>query len=171
MEDLHDRWPHRWMTSKVECRNSKIHGIGIFALEKIRKGEVVCIVGGIVVPNSEIEAYWSKVGYFGVQVSDDFWIVPSTKEEIKIGGAFNHSCNPNTGWAGEIRVVAIRDIKEGKEVTMDYGMYNSVHSSFECNCGSSDCRKIIGPDDWQLNELQEKYFDYFVPYLKEKIKK
>ena len=159
------------MTPKVECRNSEIDGIGLFALDKIKSGEIITIIGGIAVPRSDIEEYWDKVGYFGVQVDDNFFIVPSTKEELEKTGVFNHSCNPNVGWAGDVKVIAIKDIEKGGEVTMDYGMYNSVHSSFECNCGSPNCRKIIGPDDWKIVELQEKYFDYFVPYLKEKIKR
>jgi uncharacterized protein len=170
MEDLHNRWHHRWFNPKVECKKSPIHGIGIFAIDSIKKGEIIGVIGGIIVPISEIKEYWKKIGGdFGAQLSDDFYIVPSTKEELEKTGVFNHSCNPNTGWAGDIRAIAIKDIKKGEEITMDYGMYSSILETFECNCKSINCRKIITKNDWKLKELQEKYGKYFAPYLKEKI--
>lgn len=170
MKDLHEKWPHRWVTPKAKCKKSSIEGFGIFAIEDIKKDEIVAIIGGIVVPVSEIKEYWKKVGDFGKQINDNFCIVPSTKEEIEKGGAFNHSCEPNVGWAGDIQVVAIKNIKKGEEITMDYGMYDTLTMPFECNCGSKDCRKIIKPDDWKNPKLQKKYYKYFSPYLKEKIK-
>jgi len=171
MEDLHDRWSHRRLTDKAICKKSLIDGIGIFATEDIRKDEIIMIVGGIVVPASEIKKYWDKVGYFGTRVTEDFYIVPSTREEIEKGGAFNHSCEPNVGWSGDVVAVAIRDIEQGEELTMDYGMYDIEIPEFECNCGSPNCRKVIKSEDWKLPKLKEKYFDYFAPYLKKKILK
>ncbi|GAG05184.1 unnamed protein product [marine sediment metagenome] len=169
MEDLHKRWPHRWGTPKSEVKKSPIHGIGLFAIEEIKKGEIVFVVGGIVVPVSEIKEYWEKVGPFGAQISDDFYIVPSTKEEIENTGVFNHSCDPNVGWAGDIRVIAMKNIKKEEELVMDYGMYDSVLKSFKCNCKSKNCRKIITSEDWKIPELQKKLGEFFAPYLKEKM--
>lgn len=171
MEDLHDKWPHRWITPKAECKKSPICGFGIFAVKNIKKGEVVAIIGGIVVPVSEIKEYWDKIGHFGAQVNDDFYIVPSTKEEVEKDGSTNHSCEPNVGWVGDIQIIAMKDIKKGDEITADYGMYDTISEPFKCNCGSKNCRKIIKPDDWKIPELQKKYYEYFSPYLKEKIKK
>lgn len=171
MEDLHDKWPHRWITPKAKRKKSSIHGFGLFATEDIKKGEIVAIIGGIVVPVSERKEYWKKVGHFGTQISDNFYVVPSNKEEVEKGGAFNHSCEPNVGWAGDIQVIAMKDIKKGGEITMYYGMYDSLSEAFKCNCGSKNCRKIIKPDDWNIPELQKKYYEYFSPYLKKKIKK
>lgn len=168
MEDLHKRWHHRWITPKAESFNSNIHGIGVRAKEDIAKGEIVGVLGGIVVPTSEINEYRKIMGDLGVQISDNFWIVPSTKEEVKTGGAVNHSCNPNLGFKGDIIIIAIKDIKKGEEFTMDYGLYHSTMDSFECNCGSENCRKIITKDDWRIPKLQEKYREYFAPYLREK---
>jgi SET domain-containing protein len=169
MEDLHNRWHHRWMTPKAESFNSKIHGIGLRAKEDISKGEIVGVIGGIVVPTSEIKEYRAIMGDLGVQISDDFWIVPSTRKEVEIGGAINHSCNPNLGIKGEIMVIAIKEIKKGEELIIDYGLYHSTMDSFKCNCDSENCRKIITKNDWKIKELQEKYGKYFASYLKEKI--
>ena len=75
MEDLHIRWPHRWLTKKAEIKNSPLHGIGGFAKDKIFKGEPVITFGGISVPVLEIEEYRKINGHAGIQVSDDFFIV------------------------------------------------------------------------------------------------
>lgn len=172
MEELYKRWPHRWITPKAVCKESKIHGIGVIAIEDIKKGEMIGIAGGIVVPISEVKECWEKIGgSFGTKVNDDFYIVPISREEMEKTGVFNHSCDPNTGWAGDIRTIAIKDIKKGEEITMDYGMYGSEIDPFKCNCGSLNCRKIIKPTDWKIKELQEKSLEYFSPYLKEKIKR
>jgi len=168
MEDLHKRWHHRWITPKVEYKKSDIEGFGLFAKEDIPKGEIVGVIAGIVIPISEINDYRERVGDFGVQISDDFWVGPSSKEEIINGGAVNHSCNPNVGFKGEIILVAMREIKKGEEFTTDYAFYHRTMNPFECNCGSPNCRRVITKEDWKIKDLQEKYKIYFVPYLREK---
>lgn len=53
----------------------------------------------------------------------------------------NHSCDPNTK-AINNSDVAVRDIKIDEEITSDYT--GSVSKSFQCRCGSKNCRGIIG---------------------------
>jgi hypothetical protein len=50
----------------------------------------------------------------------------------------------------------MRDIKKDEEY------------SFKCTCGSSNCRGVVTGFDWKIKELQDKYYDYFAAYLKEK---
>jgi D-alanine-D-alanine ligase len=55
----------------------------------------------------------------------------------------NHSCEPNTQYEG-LNVVAIKPIKEGEELTLDYATFlDGEMESFVCNCGSVNCKKII----------------------------
>jgi len=131
MEDLHEIWPHRWISPKVENKESHIHGIGTFAKEPIVKDEVVAVYGGIVVPLQDIEKYREKMGGIrGVQISDDFFICPTEKE----GGLFNHSCEANLGYDGQVLVVAIKDIVAGEELVFDYSFSESSFVSFTCTC-------------------------------------
>ena len=60
MEDLHDSWPHRWITSKAKPQKSPIDAVGTFATESISKGEVIAIFGGIIVPKKDIEKHREK---------------------------------------------------------------------------------------------------------------
>ena len=98
MDDLHKRWPHRWLTPKARPGNSEIHRYGIFAKEKINGGEPINVFGGIAVPRTEIYEYRKIISHAGVQVSDDFFIVPSSNKELMEQGIFNHSCEPNVGF-------------------------------------------------------------------------
>src|SRR3989338_7369695 len=169
MNDLHVKWPHRWLTPKAESRNSPLHGLGVFAKEKISQGEPINAFGGIAVPIGEIEEYRKIIGHDGVQVSDDFFIVPSTREELNQKGIFNHSCEPNVGFNSSVTMVAIRDIDFGEELMMNYAFMESRFEPFGCKCGSPVCRKVIDSNTWKDPEFQKKYKQYYSPYLKDKI--
>lgn len=170
MADLHTIWHHRWITPKAKCQDSKIAGLGVVAIKSIPKGETVGIVGGVVVPASEIKKYRSKMGHAGIQIDDDFFICPTSREEFKETGIFNHSCEPNIGYSSQITFVAIRDIGPGEELVFDYAFGETMFEKFECRCGSANCRKLITQDDWKLAQIQKKYGQYFSPYLKNRIK-
>jgi len=168
MKDLHKFWKHRWITSKSKVYKSYIHGLGVIAVENIPKGEVVAVLGGVIVPISEINKYREKFGHIGIQIDDNFFICPASREELKETGAFNHSCEPNIGYKDPITFVTIRDIKADEELVFDYAFSESMFEPFECNCGNADCRKIIKPDDWKIPEIQKRHGEYFSPYLKKK---
>ena len=56
-----------------------------------------------------------------------------------------------------------------EELTVDYAFIDNEDYSFKCTCGSTNCRGTITGFDWKIKELQEKYYDYFAKYLKDKI--
>lgn len=126
------------MNNFVEIGKSEKNGKGLFALKDFKKGE---------------EIYVSKKGKI---VSHDETINLSELEKIhldKIGeneyevtespGCYiNHSCEPNveekdrTGYA-------LRDIKKGEEITIDYDEIAYIEKRFECHCGSKKCRGFV----------------------------
>jgi len=83
----------------------------------------------------------------------------------------NHSCDPNCGCPGDYRrLVAIRDIEEGEEITYDYAMTEKEPDwSMKCKCGEPDCRKTITGNDWKIESLQNKYKGYFIDYIQKEI--
>ena len=167
-QDLHAVWPHRWITPKAKAINSQIHGLGTIAVEPIQKGETIAVLGGITIHKSQIRSYWGKMGHVGIQTDDDFFICPSSREELEKTGVFNHSCEPNCGFGSTLRLVATRNIKKGEELVFDYAFSESFADAFECKCGSPNCRKTIKPDDWKNPALQKRFAEYFSPYLKQK---
>jgi len=165
MEDLHDTWGHRWISKKLSPGKSKIHGTGMIANEKIVKGEVVAVYGGVIVPSSDIVDYRKRVGGIrGIQIDENFFIYATERK----GGLFNHSCDPSLGYKNTILIVALKDKNPGEELAFDYSFTESDFEPWECSCGSENCRKVIRPDDWKNKELQEKWGEYFAPYLKKK---
>lgn len=162
-------WKHRWITPKAKCENSKMSGLGVIAVKSIRKGEVVGVLGGVVIDKSVIEGYRKKMGHVGIQISDEFWICPASRKELEETGVFNHSCEPNIGYFDSVTFVAIKDIKTGEELTFDYAFSEIFFEAFECKCGNKNCRKLIRPDDWKIKKIQNMYGKYFSPYLRQKI--
>lgn len=157
------------MTPKAKSTQSKLHGLGVVAVEKILKGETVGVLGGVIIPKSEINQFWKKMGHVGIQFSDDFFICPTTKEELEEKGVFNHSCESNCGFKNSIELITIKDIKPGEELLFDYAFCECALEPFKCNCGSKNCRGIIKPTDWKIPTIQKKLGTYFSPYLKAKI--
>lgn len=158
------------LSEKVEIRNNALNKKGIFAKENIKKGDVVFIKGGHLLTRDKMYSAGVINSYF--PINDEYFLGAKTKEEEEAIKLYeNHSCNPNCGIRGEITFVAMRDIKKDEELTVDYAFIDNEDYSFECTCGSPNCRKIITGYDWKIKELQDKYYDYFAQYLKEKIDK
>ena len=110
-------------------------------------------------------------GDLAVQIHDEFVIGPMFPEEIEDTDSFNHSCDPNAGFQGQIFLAAMRDIEAGEQVCFDYAMVlNLPNHRFECRCGSANCRGAVTGNDWKLPELQRRYAGYFQWYLQEKIR-
>lgn len=66
-------------------------------------------------------------------------------------------------------IFAKEDIKKDEELTVDYAFTDNEDYSFKCTCGSKNYRETITGFDWKIKELQDKYYDYFAQYLKDKI--
>ncbi|MCE8427485.1 MAG: SET domain-containing protein [Candidatus Methanoperedens sp.] len=165
---------NNWLNPKLELRNSAIKGRGIFAKENIIQGTRLAIFGGKLMLIDEIKNLPEHLRWYTMQIEERFVLGPSHETEPAETDFFNHSCEPNSGFKGQIFLVAMHDIKKNEEITFDYAMAvsKSVGSDFvfemECNCGSSHCRKKITEDDWRRPELQKKYNGYFSEYLQEK---
>jgi len=145
-----------------------MHGMGMFAKEHIYKDEVVFIKGGHILTRDQL--FSSGVINSYLPLDDNHFVGATTKEEeesIKLYN--NHSCEPNCGVRGEISFVAMFDISQDTELTIDYAMVDNEDYTIECTCGSTSCRKIITGFDWKKKGLQEKYAGYFARYLEDKI--
>ena len=130
MEDLHKYWKHKWVNPKIEVRPSPVHGKGSFCKMLIKKGEVVSVNGGLVVPIAEVKKLRQTMGSLrGLQISDDFLLTVVSPEEAM----FNHSCEPNLGLSGPITIIAIRDNQPGEEVFFSYFFSDINFDAYKCN--------------------------------------
>lgn len=160
-----------YISFKVKLSKSK-NGKGLFALEKTRKGELIIDFSkgpGKFLTTKEADKFYEKDNDYMIQVDDDLFFAVTDQEELEDADFLNHSCNPNCGIDGTLRIIAMRDIEPGEEITFDYAMCESSDYKMECNCGSSDCRKVITGNDWKIDELQKRYKRFFSYYLEKRI--
>lgn len=157
-----------YLNPKCEARDHTEGGCGVFSTASFAKGELVSLWGGRIVRKDELDSSMPRFTQRVLQVDEDLYLL--TAEEKEPNDCFNHSCDPNLGFFGQIGLVALREIKSGEELTFDYAMSDGgSYDEFECYCGSSQCRKKITGNDWKLPELWGKYKDYFSPYLARRI--
>jgi hypothetical protein len=163
--------PLSYLSPKTEVGKSMIHGRGLFAIADIAKDEIVAVKGGHIVDRKTLREKIAPVlGPVEIQIDDDLFIAPVTGDERELSMLYlNHSCDPNLGVRGEITFVAMGDIRAGEELTHDWAMTDDDDYSLECNCGASNCRKILTGKDWQRPDLQKRYAGYFSAYLTRKI--
>jgi len=162
--------PASFLSPKTAVRASKIQGRGLFAQEKIARGEIVAIKGGHIFDRSTLDRVKAALGPAEIQIADDLFIGPTEASERESSMIFsNHSCDPNIGVQGQIVFVAMRDINAGEELTHDWATTDCDDYEMPCNCGAADCRRVITGCDWMKPELQKKYKGYFSWYLEKKI--
>ncbi len=149
---------------------SAIAGRGLFAVEPIAAGEVVAIKGGHIVTTEAVRSLPERLQNSEIQISDGFCLVALEEAEYEPVMLFlNHCCEPNVGFAGNIVLVAMRDVAAGEELTTDYALFDDYDGGMECQCGAPSCRRRIGGRDWQRPDLQRKYGSYFSSYLRARI--
>ena len=160
-----------WINPKAtKGTPSEISGRGLVAVDAIGEGEVVAVKGGHIVDTEQLRSLPERLQNSDVQITDDLHLVALTDGEYEAVMLFlNHSCEPNVGFAGNVVLVAMRDIDAGEELTTDYAMFDDYEGAMDCACGRPSCRRVIDGRDWMRPELQERYRGYFSWYLQRKM--
>lgn len=165
-----------WINPKLKVGNAEECGKGVFSKVDIPKDEVLAIFGGYVLDIKDEANLPEPLNDYGLQIHERFVLGIMKKSEIFDTDFFNHSCEPNAGFKGQIFLVAMKNISKGEEITFDYAMV--LHSvlgldsyKLKCLCKRKGCRGIVSDNDWQKKELQDKYDGYFQFYIQEKINK
>jgi hypothetical protein len=160
-----------WFSPKTEKRPSPINGRGLFARATISIGEIVAVKGGAIMNSSALARIRDEISPAEIQIEEDLYIAPRSAAEVDANIlCLNHSCEPNVGVRGQITFVAMRDIPEDAELTIDYAMIDGdPDERMECRCGTSSCRRTITGDDWRLSDLRRRYAGYFSRYLEQRM--
>ena len=149
---------------------SGIHGRGLFAAEAIAAGEVIAVKGGHVVETASLLQLPDRLQNSEIQIAEGLHLVALTEEEYEPVMLFiNHACEPNVGFAGNVVLVAMRDVGAGEELTTDYALFDTAPGTMACRCATRSCRRTIRGTDWQVPELQARYRGYFSSYVQHRI--
>jgi uncharacterized protein len=139
-------------TPMIEVRHSAIHGHGVFALRRIRKGTTVVEYLGDRVSHEVADARHEDKA---VDDSHTFLFTVDSKTVIDAGvngneaRFINHGCDPNCQsviWKKRVYIEAIRTIQPGEELAYDYQIQRDpdddpdVDEIFACRCGAAGCR-------------------------------
>jgi uncharacterized protein len=136
----------------IEVRHSPVHGYGVFALRRIRKGTTIIEYLGERVSHEVADAR-----YEDKDPNDNHTFLFTVDSKIVIDGGvegndaryINHSCEPNcesAAHAKRIYVEALRTIQPGEELAYDYQIGRdpddppNVDEIFACRCGAEKCR-------------------------------
>ena len=151
----------------IEVRNSRVHGLGVFALRRIRKGTRVIEYLGERISHKEADRRYDLK-----EANDNhtFLFIVDARTVIDAGvngnaaRFINHTCGPNCESVTQNRRVfieAIRTIEPGEELAYDYQIEwdpqdpPDVDEIFACRCGSPQCRGTMlwpGPADRPQNK-------------------
>ncbi len=136
----------------IEVRASTLHGKGVFALRRIRKGtRIIEYLGDRISHREADRRYESKDS----EDAHTFLFIVD-RGVVVDGGSngndarfINHGCDPNCESTIESRrifIEALRTIQPGEELTYDYQIGRdrsdppNVDQIFACRCGAARCR-------------------------------
>lgn len=113
---------------KIYVKNSPIHGLGVFASDKIVSGELIeeCPILSLPMKFGETSSIFIDYRFNWPSGS------PEWEEQVislGFGSLYNHSENPNAYWFSStdkrtFQFVASRDIEAGEEIFVWYGDVN-----------------------------------------------
>jgi SET domain-containing protein len=139
-------------TPLFEVRHSRVHGYGVFALRRIRKGTIILEYLGDRVTHEQANGrYANKDPVDGHTFL--FTVDAKTVIDAGINGNearfVNHGCDPNCQTVDirkRIFIEALRTIRPGEELAYDYRIERDaddpaeVDEIFACHCGTAHCR-------------------------------
>ena len=110
--------------TKIEVKQSPIHGWGVFATEDIEKGELIEECPLVFLPTPRGETNYCLVDYTFVWPKSDDWT--NFVVALGYGSVYNHSDTPNATWEDNLenktfKFIATQYIKKGDEIFTYYG--------------------------------------------------
>lgn len=148
---------------KVSVRRTRKYGKGVFAKMPIRKGEVVAIFDGPIF-DDDFNGWTKDLQNHAIQIGPGLW-----RDSKGLARWINHSCEPNCGIKGLVKVVAMRRIEAGEQITWDYEMTEkSDWWRMRCRCGTESCRRWIGNYANMPQAVRRRYSGYISEWLIER---
>lgn len=166
---LHRKLVELWQRGQsrfCEVRGSEIHGRGVYATCFIPKEQRIIEYVGERIDKKESEKRGNAQHSKSLKTGDAAVYIFTLSKKYDLDGnvpwntarLINHSCAPNCeAWIEGRRIFihALRDIKEGEELTFDYGFDVDCYEDHPCRCGKPGCiGYIVSRSQW--SELAER---------------
>ncbi len=154
-----------------EVRYRPTSGFGLYATKNYEVGAAVISLEQLphqlisrAVLASKTEEKQERVFATSFPLSDTLFYTPAYNPEE--WHPINHSCDPSLWFEpGTLMLIARRAITAGEELSLDYGMlFTEELPSFDCPCGTENCRKVIRGSDYKLPECIN-YGNHRSPYI------
>ena len=150
------------MTKSIIVKSIRNKGKGVFSLKDFKKDEFIFrSTKGKLIKRQNISKLSRKEQNHTTEIKSNIY-------ELMISPAkyINHSCDPNSYVKGKF-YYAMKPIKEGEEITVDYRIGTRDRWEMKCKCGSKKCSKIVIGDFFTLKKnLQRKYLNYLPIWFK-----
>ncbi len=151
---------------KLSVQKSGIEGKGLFVLEDVKKDEFIHYIEGKRVKKvavNKLDGQTEMRNWYGVGKS--VWIDPEGTHFDYL----NHSCDPNAAIKGVKSLVALKDIKAGEELTIDYSITDPDPLwEMECACGTKHCRNSIRSIESVPTDVFKKHFPHIPRYFQKR---
>lgn len=155
------------MIKNVCIKKTKGKGMGVFALKNFKKREpILFFKKGRVIKKNDMNKISKEDKKHLNEIRKGTYEIQRPPERF-----INHSCNPNSIRKEEL-LVALKHIRKGEEITVDYRINAYDNWKMRCKCGSKNCAGIVIGNFFTLpKKLQEKYLPYTLKFIKEEFKK
>lgn len=168
-QELHRQLLKFWNRAQsdlCEVRGSSIHGRGVYATRDIAAEERIIEYVGELIDKEESARRGSNQHELSLKNGDAAVYIFNVNNKYDLDGnvpwntarLINHSCEPNCeAWMTGKRIFihALRDIKQGEELSFDYGFDVDCYEDHPCLCGRDACvGYIVSRDQWAI--LEEK---------------
>ena len=116
---------------------------------------MIDIVFGRIIPSTETKRIPSKETHRLDRYDESHYYLMGYPEYF-----INHSCDPNV-YVKKGTIIALKSIKKGEEVVLDYSMNDAEKWRMTCHCGSTNCRRIVYGSFSRLPaRIQRRYSPY-----------
>ena len=154
------------MNRKIYLSKSGISGKGIFARQTCQIGEPLFFLNGRLVSRQKMIDL-GEDGDVLIQVDNREYVIP-TYPALYV----NHSCSPSVGIRNDFSFVALRYLRKGDEITLDYSTTMLERMwTMPCQCNSPQCRSKIVDFDLVPSSIQNRYLrlDVVQGFIKKQI--
>ena len=143
---------------RLTTRRSSIHGNGVFATERIPKGEKLIQYKGRLRSHAEVDRDYADdpdTGHTFLFTLNDEYVIDANLDANNARW-INHSCNPNCEAVfyedeggnkrkDQVWIESLRTIKPGEELSYNYGITLAerhtprLKALWACKCGAKNC--------------------------------